>query len=422
MVIEQVRPGYRIPRQLNSLEQRDMTPEGLRIENVDEAREDRFHRFKLIGWWDQERLRNARVLVVGAGALGNEIVKNLALLGVGNLFVIDLDAIEHSNLSRSVMFRARDEGRPKAEVVAEAARDIYPEMNVQWCQGNVVYDLGLGVYRWADVVLGGLDNREARLAINRAAFKLNRPWIDGAIERLDGVARVFSPGGPCYECTMSKEDWKLLEMRRSCALLTRDQMLMGKVATTPTSASIIAAIQVQEAVKLLHDLDSLCGKGYHFFGLTHDSYVAEYTRKEECYSHDKFDRVLSLGKGASQTQLRALLSHVRAELGADTVLEFNNDILTALKCRQCATAETVFRSLGKVSEREGRCPACGQAREPETTSTIYGDERYLDLTFHELGVPLFDIITARSGSDRWHIEFSGDRREVLGPLCPGPCA
>lgn len=395
-----------------------MTGEDLRIENVNEARDDRFHRFKLIDWWDQERLRNAKVLVVGAGALGNEIVKNLALLGVGNLFVIDLDAIEHSNLSRSVMFRARDEGRPKAEVIAEAARDIYPEMKVQWCQGNVVYDLGLGVFRWADVVLGALDNREARLAINRAAFKMNRPWIDGAIERLDGVARVFAPGGPCYECTMSKEDWKLLEMRRSCALLTRDQMLAGKVATTPTSASIIGAIQVQEAVKLLHGLDSLCGKGYHFFGLTHDSYVAEYSRKEECYSHDRFERVLSLNRGTSQTELRALLSQMKAKLGADTVLELNSDILTALKCRRCDTTEVVFRSLGRVSERDGLCPKCGQARELETTSTIYGDESYLDMTFQALGVPLFDIITARNGTRRLHIEFSGDRRGVLGPLCP----
>jgi molybdopterin/thiamine biosynthesis adenylyltransferase len=399
-----------------------MTREELRIANVNEARDDRFHRFKLIGWWDQERLRNAKVLVVGAGALGNEIVKNLALLGVGNLFVIDLDAIEHSNLSRSVMFRARDEGRPKAEVIAEAARDIYPAMNVQWCKGNVVYDLGLGVFRWADVVLGGLDNREARLAINRAAFKMNRPWIDGAIECLDGVARVFAPGGPCYECTMSKDDWKLLEMRRSCALLTRDQMLAGKVATTPTSASIIAAIQVQEAVKLLHGLESLCGKGYHFFGLTHDSYVAEYSRKEECYSHDRFERVLSLNKGTSQTELRALLSQMKAKLGADTVLELNSDILTALECRQCDTTEAVFRSLGRVSERDGLCPGCGQPRELGTTSTLYGDESYLEMTFQALGVPPFDIITARNGTSRLHIEFSGDRREVLGPLCPEPIA
>jgi len=63
--------------------------------------------------------------------------------------------------------------------------------------------------------MGGLDNREARLSINRACLKVGRPWIDGAIEQIQGTARVFTPDGPCYECTMSDTDWRLLQMRRS---------------------------------------------------------------------------------------------------------------------------------------------------------------------------------------------------------------
>src|SRR5450432_4196431 len=88
--------------------------------------DDRFHRFRLIGWWDQAKLASARVLVVGAGALGNEIVKNLALLGVGHVLVADLDKVENSNLSRSVLFREKDNGRYKSVVAAEAGRGIYP--------------------------------------------------------------------------------------------------------------------------------------------------------------------------------------------------------------------------------------------------------------------------------------------------------
>src|SRR5882757_2896011 len=80
------------------------------------AEDDRFHRFKLIGWWDQARLARAKVLVIGAGALGNEIIKNLAMLGVGNVLVADMDRIENSNLSRSVLYRATDNGQFKATV------------------------------------------------------------------------------------------------------------------------------------------------------------------------------------------------------------------------------------------------------------------------------------------------------------------
>ena len=221
------------------------------------------------------------------GALGNEILKNLALLGVGHVFVADRDRVENSNLSRSILFRERDCGRPKAEVAAERAAEIYPAIKVQPFLGNIVYDLGAGVYRWADVILGGLDNREARVAINLATARAGKVWIDGAIERLDGVARVFDPAtGPCYECTMGENDWKMLEARRSCALLSRGEMEQGKVPTTPTTASIIAGIQVQEAIKYLHGLETIAGQGFVFDGTYHQSYLVSYTRKEDCPAHD----------------------------------------------------------------------------------------------------------------------------------------
>src|SRR5690349_24545287 len=209
------------------------------------ANDDRFSRFRLIGWWDQEKLRAARVLVIGAGALGNEILKNLALLGFANIVVVDLDSIEASNLSRSILYRAADVGRRKADAAADAVLNIFPEARVHPITANVVHGLGMGLFAWADMVLAGLDNREARLWINRACWKMNKPWIDGAIEGINGVARVFLPGHPpCYECTLGEVDWQILQHRLACNLLTRAEMESGKVPTTPTIASIIGGIQV----------------------------------------------------------------------------------------------------------------------------------------------------------------------------------
>jgi adenylyltransferase/sulfurtransferase len=377
----------------------------------------RFSRFELIGWWDQERLSRAKVLVIGAGALGNEILKNLALLGVGNVVVADFDAIENSNLSRSVLFREADCGRLKSEVAAERARDIYPGMRVRPLNANVVYDLGLGVYRWADVILGGLDNREARVAINQSAARSGKIWIDGAIERLEGVARVFDPlTGPCYECTMSEVDWKMLEARRSCALLSREEMEQGKVPTTPTTASVVAGVQCQEAVKLIHGLDVLSGQGFVFEGATHQSYVVTYTQKDDCPTHEAYEPLEALPFGVGRTKVGDFLERVRSDLGKDAVVETNTDLLASLYCQACDEEQPLLASLGKVTEKTGRCPNCGAHRAPNIYHTLDGTNVDPDRTLGEIGIAAWDILGGRAGMQQRYYEFAADREEVLGPL------
>jgi adenylyltransferase/sulfurtransferase len=382
--------------------------------------EDRYARLRLIPWWDQERLAGARVLVVGAGALGNEICKNLALLGVGRVMVVDMDTIEDTNLTRSVLFRHSDCGQPKAEVVARAMQDINPDVRAQPVVGNVLYDLGAGVFREMDIVFGALDNREARVYVNATCWRMGRPWVDGAIEVIHGVARLFCPpDGPCYECTMSQMDYRLLSMRRSCALLSREDVLQGKVPTTPTTASVIAGIQVQEAVKWLHrdrELPTLAGKGFVFNGLTHDSYVVEYQRREDCPAHDGLGELVELDAGVEDVTLAELLNRVRREISPQAVLEFDREICTALLCRACGAQEEIFVALGKLTEREARCPRCGELREPQMTHAVDGAEPYLNRTLAQMGLPPYDVVRGRAGLDMRHYLLAGDRSRALGVL------
>jgi adenylyltransferase/sulfurtransferase len=392
------------------------------------AREDRFHRFKLIGWWDQQKLSRARVLVAGAGALGNEIVKNLALLGIGNIFIADMDRIENSNLSRSVLYRASDNGSFKAVVAAAAAKDLYPEIRAQPFVGNLVHDLGLGVFRWADVVLGGLDNREARLSINRNCWKLNRPWIDGAIEQIEGAARVFIPethpasksdDSPCYECTMSETDWKLLRSRRSCNLLSRPEMENGRTPTTPTVSSIIAGVQCQEAVKLLHGMDTIAGGAWVFSGMAADAYLTRFQRNPECYSHDTLDEIICLDAGAESITARALLAQARQTIGPTAQLELAREVLEKLVCPVCRREENMFTSLSSVAAEQAWCPDCKTVRrEVVTFYQVRGDEPFLDEPLSRIGVPAFDILIARGNGRSVGFELSADASQVLGCLAP----
>jgi len=391
-----------------------------KIEDPSDLHDDRFSRFKLINWWDQEILRKSKVLVIGAGALGNEILKNLALLGISNIFITDLDDIENSNLSRSVLFRESDNSKSKAEVAAVSIKDIYPKVSVQWLKGDAIYSLGLGVFDWADVVICGLDNREARLAVNRNCWKTNTPWIDGAIEQLNGIVRVFvPPDGVCYECTMNEMDWNIIKARQGCGGLTRDDMLSGKTPTTPTSSSVIAGIQCQEAVKLLHGLETLKDRAYLFNGLTNDSYLINYQKKEDCMSHETFTNIRRIHKSVKTTIISDLLNDVKSELGHQAIIEFsrdNSDLVHKFECNSCGNTEIIFKPRGKTKEKDAICPDCGLARIPYFFHNIKGDEPFLDKTFSEIGIPLFDIMVGRNGMDQFAFIFDDDASVVLGPL------
>ena len=381
--------------------------------------EDRYARLRLIPWWDQERLKNATIMVVGAGAIGNELIKNLTLLGIGRILVYDMDAIESTNLTRSVLYRARDVGRYKAEVAAERAKEMNPDVKAKAFIANIIDDVGLGVFRRMNVVLGGLDNREARLSINQSCYKVDRPWIDGAIEALNGFARVFIPGqGACYECTMTETDWMLINKRKSCALLTHEQMAEGKIPTTPTSSSIIAGIQVQEMLKLLHadrNLPTLAGKGYVFNGLTHDSYVVESQCKEDCMSHDTYEKIVEKPWSVKTIALKDILAAIRSELGERAVLDFDRDISTRAKC-SCGECKDLFAPVHKLKGYMLTCPKCGTQMTFDSIHSIKGEEDFLDKTPYDIGIPLLHIVGGRVGMNTIYYEFTADEAEIFEGL------
>lgn len=372
---------------------------------------DRYHTFGYISWWQQETVRNATVLVIGAGALGNEVLKNLALMGIGNLIIADFDTIEDANLSRSVLFRQGDRGKRKVDVAAERIKELNPDVGVKALHGDINYELGLGVFRHVDAIIACLDNREARLSINRFCWAVGRPWVDGAIQELMGIVRVFWPGhGACYECTLTDADYQAINLRYSCPILARQNLLQGKIPTTPTSASIVAAFQTQEALKLIHDMEVTPGTAMMINGLTNDVYNTEYPVKEFCMSHSALDSIIALEDANSEeTTLGALLGAARDELGSEAVLEFDNEMVVAMHCPECGEVEEVFQRMARLYENAATCPHCGSRRDMELTHRIDGSETFLDHTLASLDLPPLSIIRAKNGQRRCAFEISGDK-------------
>jgi molybdopterin/thiamine biosynthesis adenylyltransferase len=382
------------------------------------AGQEKYSRLRLIPWWEQEKIARCRLLVIGAGALGNEILKNAALLGFTQVVVVDMDRIEESNLSRAVMFRAEDVGQSKAEVAARSYRSLAPEASIHPLVANVIHGCGLGLFEWSDVIIAGLDNREARLWINRAAWKVNRPWIDGAIEGINGVARVFLPGqAPCYECTLGEVDWELLQKRMSCNLLMLESAAEGKVPTTPTISSVIAGIEVQEAVKLIHGMPTLASKGFIFEGMNHTSYVVEYTANEECMSHYTLPRIVRLLESSGKLTLEQLRERAKSDLGSlEVVIEFSRDVVQKFVCPNCKEEEDLYRPVGTVAFQRATCRTDGALRTVVSLHSYAGEPELGARRLSNLGLPPLDIFTARSGEREIGYIPYGDAPGVLGSL------
>jgi molybdopterin-synthase adenylyltransferase len=385
---------------------------------------DRYSRLRLIGWWDQDKIRAAKVLVVGAGAIGNEVLKNLALLGVGRIWVIDLDEIEDSNLTRSVLFRHEDCGKSKAIAAAEEVRDINPDVKITPIHGNVITDIGLGLFREVDVVIGALDNREARLWVNRSCWKVTRPWIDGGIQEISGVAKVFvPPDGACYECAMTENDYRLINLRYSCPLLKREDLMAGKVPTAPTIASMIGGLQVQEALKLIHGLPVDSGTALVWNGQANNFYKTAYQRKEDCLSHDTYDQPIELPLTAASATADDLFAAAAAHFATPTrraseglpphlTLGLDRDLVVSLDCA-CGNSRRVMQPQQVVGASDAKCPACSQTAKPRLEHSIDAGTPLAKETLSSLGIPPYDIV--RVGDDQKEAVFllAGDRERIL---------
>jgi adenylyltransferase/sulfurtransferase len=372
---------------------------------------DRYSRLRLIGWWDQDKIRAAKVLVVGAGAIGNEVLKNLALLGVGHIWVIDLDEIEDSNLTRSVLFRHEDCGKSKAIAAAEEVRDINPDVHITPIHGNVITDVGLGLFRDVDVVIGALDNREARLWVNRSCWKVGTPWIDGGIQEISGVAKVFvPPDGACYECAMTENDYRLINLRYSCPLLKREDLMAGKVPTAPTIASMIGGLQVQEALKLIHGLPTDEGQALVWNGQANNFYKTKYQRKDDCLSHDTYPEPIELPLAAAKANATDLFAAARSHFGgaAQLTLSLDRDLVVSLDCA-CGNRRRVMRPQQLVGAGEAKCPACGQAAKPQLEHSIDSGTPLANEKLAALGIPPYDIVRLSDGEGEQVFLLAADR-------------
>ena len=366
----------------------------------------------------QNQVSAAHVMVVGCGALGNEVLKNLVLMGVTHIVVVDFDIVEMGNLTRSVLFSKSDAERKrlKVEVVAERLQQMNDAVEVTAICGDIAYDVGLGLIRQMDVVIGCVDSRWARFCINRLCMRAGIPWVDGGIDGLEGTVRVFAPGKNCYACNLGPEGLKDLARRMPCSGIIRRQEQAGSAPTTSIIASIIGAIEVQEALKLIQQDfgTSLCGRMLYYDGEHTTVRIAGYQAyDDECPEHELWAPVRQTAVSDTTPVGEALRCWAQELNAREVALCLANDCFVDYVSRRDNDERVTMMVPGRsVADKV----AGEKSLDGQPLSALYQHEyRHIDtgfpypsLTLAQLGIPQHDIVQVTADGESFYLEI---RRE-----------
>ena len=372
---------------------------------------ERYARHSLIDWFDQEAVRRERLIVVGAGAVGNEVIKNLTLLGVGEIHVFDRDAIEIHNLTRSVLFREGDIGQPKAICAATRARELDPSVHITPYVGDFWATLSLAAVRTATAVFSCVDNFEARIRLNRLCALAGTPLINVGIDSRFAVVEQFSfnraSRRPCYECGLPPAAYATVAKRYSCGGLKRVAAAERRIPTTIITSSAAASLAVSVHLRSL--ADGLDTSSWRYF---QDTFTGHATRTEIRANHecpgcsDLLDERVVV---AACRRIGATWRGIGADCGIGPIV-LSDPALTEVRCRQCGVDDTgtmLLHRADRYDETLAVCPHCNErAREIRVRERFSCEELLRDYAGYDL--PGKFIVTRLDEAIQLVVELEGD--------------
>lgn len=226
-----------------------------------------------VGGPGQKRLKQARVLVIGAGGLGAPVLQYLAAAGVGTIGVIDADVVENTNLQRQVIHRDASIGMPKVFSAQQEMQNQNPFVTVQPYNRRLTQEIAADLFAEYDLVLDGTDNFDTRYLVNETAVAAGLPLVSGALSQWEGQLSVFDParGAPCYRCVFDMAPAP--ELAPSCAEA-------GVIGPLP---GVVGSMMAMEAIKVLTGAGTpLLGQLAIYDGLYGESRTISITRRPDC--------------------------------------------------------------------------------------------------------------------------------------------
>ena len=325
---------------------------------------DRYDRHRLIEGFDQERLALVDAIVIGAGAVGNEVIKNLALLGIGRVEIHDFDLIEIHNLTRSILFHEGLVGRSKAEAAADACRNIDPNVTAQGFMGDFRDRLSVERVREADALICCVDNHETRIALNRLCLLAGTPLLNAAIDAWEVSAEIYphtpTDAAACYECWIPSAIYESISARYSCGGLRKASIEQRRIPTTTLTSSIAGAALVSLLLQHVCDLPTR-----RKFSVQSRSRLLSLTAEERMISRNPACPACGIyGKLPVIIPCRAESSPVGIYPTAqdeENELIFSEPIITGWHCSGCHQSHALLARARDYDTSLTWCPECQAA-------------------------------------------------------------
>jgi len=366
--------------------------------------DDSLSRERLAGY-DPARLGAASVLLVGAGAAGNNVALTLALSGLGELRVVDFDHVEPSNLSRAPLFRRERLGggrqRHKAREVAQGflAHAMAPDPVARFA--TVPFEaLGLGAFRGVDVVVSAVDSFRGRALLSDAARRCGIPFVECGFSAPRGHVSVFSnqrADGPCWRCLMPGAT----AGGASCTLYARAAAAEGRIAATQSVAAMFGAMAAEAALLALHGEFPLGDRMCDLDVRTGHAHVLEVVVEPGCGGHTALPEVVEV-EVADSAPLSALFD-VAERLVSRPIVHLPTPLLLRAPCALCGAGVTLGKPVWAVREPP-QCRACPKVPQLSgqgvvTQGTVTRDDELASRACKALGIAPGAIVVVEDGSD-----------------------
>lgn len=380
-------------------------------------------------------IKKAKILVIGVGAGGNEVLKNLLLMGFGNFTIIDFDTVEDSNLSRTTLFRKEDIGKSKALTAAERLKELslHDNPNIVGLHGNLLTDFGKGLFIEHDIVISCVDTQKCRAFINDWCVRTKTPFFEMGFQRFDVNVSFFAPVGQlrqkngeiidkmpskdgefptfigefpvCLREEIGFGDFDVV--RNSCSGFKVQDKELAKIPTIQVAASMAGTLIATEVIKFLSGIDSIRNKILFFSGLSYETLPVGYRRHQKCTIHDEHIPIETI-QIPRNVSIGEVLNIVEDKYGCTAMMYLPDSYVIEGTCHGCGKIIQYNKRNSEIYDQERWCEDCRKMAKDSSAGlelnfpnhlkkvqqeiSLSTEQEFLNLTLKQVGVPDNDIL------------------------------